>query len=104
MINDKVQVNNKNTEVEIETNNKIYKVVCNNKIEAKKLTEEIIKIKTGSNLIERTSSKVVKIGKSVVKTATTIDGAVASVGAVAINKNKEEIVKAVKTVKNIIKK
>lgn len=103
--NDKVQVINKNTKVEIETNNKIYKVTCSNIIEAKKLTEEIIKIKTGANLIERTSSKVVKFGKTVAKTATTIGGVVASVGAiaVAINNNKEEIAKAVKAVKDVIK-
>ena len=45
-----------------------------------------------------------KIGKAVAKTATTIGGAVASVGAVAvtINKNKEEIVKAVKALKDMI--
>ena len=47
-----------------------------------------------------------KIGKAVAKTATTIGGAVASVGAVAvtINKNKKEIVKAAKALKDIIKK
>ena len=62
--------------------------------------------KTGENLLERTSNKVAKIGKAVAKTATTIGGAVASVGAVAvtINKNKKEIVKAAKALKDIIKK
>ena len=101
---DKVQVTNKNTEVVIETINKTLKVFCNNIVEAKKLTEEIIKVRTGENLLERTSNKVAKIGKAVAKTATTIGGAVASVGAVAvtINKNKEEIVKAVKALKDMI--
>lgn len=104
--NDKAQVSNKNTEVVIETINKTLKVSCNNIVEAKKLTEEIIKVKTGENLLERTSNKVAKIGKAVAKTATTIGGAVASVGAVAvtINKNKKEIVKAAKALKDIIKK
>lgn len=90
----------------IETINKTLKVSCNNIVEAKKLTEEIIKVKTGENLLERTSNKVAKIGKAVAKTATTIGGAVASVGAVAvtINKNKKEIVKAAKALKDIIKK
>ena len=90
----------------IETINKTLKVSCNNIVEAKKLTEEIIKVKTGENLLERTSNKVAKIDKAVAKTATTIGGAVASVGAVAvtINKNKKEIVKAAKALKDIIKK
>ena len=98
--NDKAQVSNKNTEVVIETINKTLKVSCNNIVEAKKLTEEIIKVKTGENLLERTSNKVAKIGKAVAKTATTIGGAVA----VTINKNKKEIVKAAKALKDIIKK
>lgn len=103
---DKVQVTTKNTEVVIETINKTLNISCNNIVEAKKLTEEIIKVRTGENLLERTSNKVAKIGKAVAKTATTIGGAVASVGAVAvtINKNKEEIVKAVKALKDMIKK
>ena len=90
----------------IETINKTLKVSCNNIVEAKKLTEEIKKVKTGENLLERTSNKVAKIDKAVAKTATTIGGAVASVGAVAvtINKNKKEIVKAAKALKDIIKK
>lgn len=106
VLNDKVQVKNKNTEVEIETNNNKYKVACSNIIEAKKLTEEIIKIKTGNNLLERTTNKVAKIGKVVTKTATTIGGVVASVGAVAvaINKNKKEILKAAKALKDIVRK
>ena len=47
-----------------------------------------------------------KIGKVVAKTATTIGGAVASVGAVAVTiiKNKKEIVKADKALKDIVKK
>ena len=104
--NDKAQVSNKNTEVVIETINKTLKVSCNNIVEAKKLTEEIIKVKTGENLLERTSNKVAKIGITVANTATTIGRAVASVGAVAvtINKNKKEIVKAAKALKDIIKK
>ena len=104
--NDKVQVSNKNTEVVIETINKTLKVSCNNIVEAKKLTEEIIKVKTRENLLERTSNKVAKIGKTVTKTATAIVEAVASVGlvAVTINKNKKEIVKAAKALKDIIKK
>ena len=99
-------MSNKNTEVVIETINKTLKVSCNNIVKAKKLTEEIIKVKTGENLLERTSNKVAKIGKVVAKTATTIGGAVASVGAVAVTiiKNKKEIVKADKALKDIVKK
>ena len=104
--NDKVKVINNNAEVEIDTISKIYKVTCNNIIEAKKLVEEIIKIKTGANLIERTSNKVVKIGKNVANTATAIGGAVTSIGLVAktINQNKKEILKAIETVKDVIKR
>ena len=104
--NDNVKVINNNAEVEIDTISKIYKVTCNNIIEAKKLVEEIIKIKTGANLIERTSNKVVKIGKNVANTATAIGGAVTSIGLVAktINQNKKEILKAIETVKDVIKR
>lgn len=106
VINDKVQVKNKNTEVEINTNNNTYKVACNNIIEAKKLTEEIIKIKTGNNLLERTTNKVAKIGKVVTNIAKTIGGVVASVGAAAvvINKNKKNILEAAKALKDLVRK
>lgn len=102
--NDKVKVSNKKSVVEIETTNKVYTVTCNNNAEAKKLVEKILQIKTGANLLERTSNKVAKIGKAVTKTAASVGTAVASVGAVAtaINKNKKEIAKAVKVVKDVI--
>lgn len=106
VIKDKVQVNNKNSEVIIETINKTLKVVCNNLIEAKKLTEEIIKVKTGENLLERTSSKVVKISNVAKNTIKTIGTAVISVGtvAIAIIENKEKIGRTFETVKDLFKK
>lgn len=104
--NDKVLVTNKNKEVEIETNNKTYKVTCNNMIEAKKITEEIIKIKTGANLLERTSNKVVKISKAAKNTIKTIGNAAGAIGIVAkaINDNKEKIAEAVTAIKDLFKK
>lgn len=59
-----------------------------------------------SNLLEITSNKVVQFSKGISKTAGAIGGAVASVGiaAATINKNKKEITKAIKTVKDVIKK
>lgn len=103
---DKVLVTNKNTEIEIETNNKTYKFTCNNMIEAKKLTEEIIKIKTRANLLESTSSKVIKFIKTTKKTIKTIGTIVASVGAlaIAINENKEKIAKSFVAIKDLFKK
>ena len=97
---------NNNCDVTIETFKKTYKITCNNIMESKKLIEEIIKFKTGSTFIERTSAKVIKFTKEVAKTATTIGGTVASVGVVAttINKNKKEIIKAAKTIKELLKK
>lgn len=90
----------------IEANTKIYKFVCGSVIEAKLIIEEIIKIKTGENLLERTSGKVVKMSNVISKTVGAVTGAVASVGlvAVTINKNKKAIMKAVKTIKNMLKR
>ena len=84
----------------------ILKLINSFVIEAKLIIEEITKIKTGENLLERTSGKVVKISNGISKTVGAVTGAVASVGlaAVTINKNKKTIVKAVKTIKNMLKK
>lgn len=102
----KLLIKNTGSTVVIEANTKTYKFVCNSVIEAKLIIEEITKIKTGENLLERTSGKVVKISNGISKTVGAVTGAVASVGlaAVTINKNKKTIVKAVKTIKNMLKK
>ncbi len=56
--------------------------------------------------MERTSGKVVKMSNVISKTVGAVTGAVASVGlvAVTINKNKKAIMKAVKTIKNMLKR
>ena len=102
----KLLIKNTGSTVVIEANTKIYKFVCGSVIEAKLIIEEIIKIKTGENLLERTSGKVVKMSNVISKTVGAVTGVVASVGlvAVTINKNKKTIMKAVKTIKNMLKK
>lgn len=102
----KLLIKNTGSTVVIEANTKIYKFVCGSVIEAKLIIEEIIKIKTGENLLERTSGKVVKMSNVISKTVGAVTGAVASVGlvVVTINKNKKTIMKAVKTVKNMLKR
>lgn len=102
----KLLIKNTGSTVVIEANIKIYKFVCGSVIDAKLIIEEIIKIKTGENLLERTSGKVVKMSNVISKTVGAVTGAVASVGlvAVTINKNKKTIMKAVKTIKNMLKR
>lgn len=102
----KMQIKNDGPIVMIEGNGKNYRFVCNSTIEAKLIIEEIVKIKTGENLLERTSGKVVKISNGISKTAGAITGAVASVGlaAVTIKKNKKTILKTIKTIKNMFKR
>ena len=97
MYNDKVQVYNKKKLVKLETINKTYKFYCTNAREATKLVDKIIQIKTNPSLLERTAEKVMKVGKTVGETVTTI-GLVAS----TINKHKKEIIKAFKFIKHII--
>ena len=101
-----MQIKNDGPIVMVEGNGKNYRFVCNSTIEAKLIIEEIVKIKTGENLLERTSGKVVKISNGISKTAGAITGAVASIGlaAVTINKNKKTILKTIKTIKNMFKR
>ena len=105
-LKDKLKIKNKKAIVELSTSLKLYTITCNDEANAQKLVDEVKRLKTGANFLERTSNKVNDIGKKVSETATTIGGAVAAIGAVAtaVNKNKNQIVKAAKLVKDIIKK
>lgn len=57
---DKVQIKQRKSDLIIQTTNKNVIISFSNGIEAKKIEEEIISIITGSNIIERSSSKLKK--------------------------------------------
>ena len=104
MNKDKVKITNKKETIELETKKRNYKFICNNTIEAKKTTEKIIEFKTGTNIFDRTTKKVIKISKGVVKTAAKIGTTAVSVGVAvnAVNKNKDKVFKTVKAIKDIV--
>ncbi len=104
--NRKASIRSDNLTVIIETKDRLYSFTCGSIAEARKIESEIVKLMKDSNLLEITSNKVVQFSKGISKTAGAIGGAVASVGiaAATINKNKKEIAKAIKTVKDVIKK
>ena len=101
--NNKSKIEIDDSIISIEIIDKTVEVTCKNFKEAKKIKNEIIKIKDDSNLLEKVVGKVEKtsknVGKSIVGTVTAIGGA-----AYVINKNKKEITKALKTIKEFIKK
>lgn len=101
--NNKCKIEIDDSIISIETIDKIIEFTCKNLKEAKKIKNEIIKIRDDSNLLEKVVGKVEKtsknVGKSVVGTVTAI-----GLAAHEINKHKEEIAKALKTIKEIIKK
>lgn len=93
-----IQIKQKNAIIIIQTIDKDITLSCSNALEAKKIKEKIISIKTGSNIMKRTGNKVKK-------TMGTIGKVLASAGIVVgmlydITKNSGQILK---TVKNIFK-
>ena len=106
VVGDKVKVEHKKKLLKIYTNEKEFEIVFNNTNEARKVKELIIELKTGSNLLERTSKKVVKISNVAKKSVKAIGGAtIAIVGTYkAIKDNKDVVLDAAKTVKSLLKK
>ena len=99
MYKEQVKIEQKNRTVSMQTKNRDVSFVCDNIIEAKKIIEKIIDIRTDSCLFDRTAEKA----KKIVKRAIAIAG-VAGTAAVGIAKNKKTVLKAVNGVTNLIKK
>lgn len=82
---DKIQIKQRKSDLIIQTTNKNIIISFSNAIEAKKIEEEIISIITGTNIIERSSSKlkkamnVVNDAKDIVVTASGIVVAIAAI-------------------------
>ena len=97
----KVQIKCKKKDIIINTKDETYKITCDNILEARKIEEELLKLKTGSNILERASGSVVKLSKGVIKTGTAVVGAVATAGVAVATavKNKDEIVETIKSFK-----
>lgn len=74
---DKVQIKQKTTKLIITTIDKNIEYNCKNVIEAKKIIEQIITLKTGKNIIDRTTNKTIKITKNL-KNIALVTAAIAS--------------------------
>lgn len=106
VVGDKVKVEHKKKILKINTNENEFEIIFNNTSEARKVKELIIELKTGSNLLERTSKRVIKISNVAKKSVKAIGGAtIAVVGTYkVIKENKDIVVGAAKTVKSLLKK
>ena len=94
VVGDKVKIEHKKKTLKIYTDKKEFEITFNSASEARKIKGLIIELKTGSNLLERTSKKIVKISKVAKKSVQAIGGAtIAVVGTyTAIKENKDDSV------------
>jgi len=106
IVGNKIKVEQKKNTIKISTFEEDYVFELNSVIDAKKLKEEIIKTKTGTGLLERTSKKVLNVSNIAQNSIKVVGGvATAFVGTYKIVKDNKKVFKDVaKTVKNIIKK
>jgi len=106
VVGDKIKIEHKKKVLKIYTNEKEIEFVFENTADARKVSQLIIELKTGSNLLERTSKKVVKISNVAKKSVKAIGTAsIAVVGTYKMIKdNKDVVVDAAKTVKSLFKK
>ena len=106
VVGDKVKIEHKKKFLKIYTNEKEFEIIFENIATARKVTKLIIELKTGSNLLERTSKSVVKISNAAKKSVKAIGGAtIAVVGTYKVIKdNKDVVIDAAKTVKSLLKK
>ena len=99
MYKNDVKIEQNNKTVVIQTNPKDISFVCDNILDARKIIEKIIGVKTGATVLERVSDKTKKVAENATKVVLAT-GALAT----AIVKNRKTIVKAAKTVASLIKK
>lgn len=106
VVGDKVKIEHKKKILKIYTNEKEFEIVFNSNNEVRKITELIVELKTGSNLLERTSKRIVKISNVAKKSVKAIGGATIAVAGAytAIKENKDEVIKVAKTVGTLFKK
>lgn len=106
VVGDKIKIEHKKKVLKIYTNENEFEFVFENTADARKVLQLIIEFKTGSNLLERTSKKVVKISNVAKKSVKAIGTAsIAVVGTYKMIKdNKDVVVDAAKTVKSLFKK
>lgn len=97
MYKNKVQIKQKKSRIIIQTFDKNIEFTCNGIFEAKKIITEIINIKTGSNLLDRTTKRANNATK-VVKGAIKLTAAVAAIPPALsqLNKNKKKVVRLFK--------
>lgn len=78
------QVEQKKANVIIQTIDKNVTLSCSNVSEAKKIADEIINLRTGSNKLKRNSSKLKKVANDVVSVAKDVGEVAAAVAVVAV--------------------
>ena len=96
---DEVQISKMNKEVIIQTNEKDVSFTCGSIIDARKIMERIISIKTDSTAFDRATIKA----KKIVKDALTVVSIVGT-AAIAVAKNKKAILKVVDGIKVLFKR
>jgi len=106
VVGDKVKVESKKNNLKIYTNQKQYELVFDTAKEAKKLAGLVKKLRTGSNLLERTSKNIVKFSGAAVKSVTAVGVAADAVARTykTVKENKDTIVKAAKVAKSLLTK
>lgn len=106
IINDKVKIEQEKNKIILYTNDSKIIFMGNNILETKKIVEEIKKIASGDNFLERLSKKGIKV-LNVTKKSAKIIGSVALAAAgtyKAIKENKDVVKDATKTLIGSIKK
>ncbi len=96
---DQVKIEQKNKLVIIQTKNKDVNFTCDNLIDARKIIEKIIDVKTDSSVFDRATDKA----KKIITNAVTAVGLVGT-AAVAVSKNKKSILKGVNAISSLFKK
>lgn len=102
MYKEKVQIKQKNSTIKMQTTDKNVAFTCSNALEAKKIIEEIINIKTDSNTLDRAVKKANNLKKNL-KSIANLSLACIMIpkAAIEIKENGKEIVKILK---NILKR
>lgn len=99
MYKNEVKIEQKNKLVTMQTKDKDVSFTCDSIIDARKIMEKIIDIKTDSSVFDRATDKA----KEVITKAVTVVGLVGT-AAVAVTKNKKAILKGVSTLTSLFKK
>lgn len=100
MYKEKVQIKQKNSTIKIQATDKNIIFTCSNVLEAKKISEEIINIKTDSNILERAAKKANNLKKNLKSIAKlTLACIMIPKTIMEIKENGKEIVNSLKNIK-----